>query len=133
VTGTCHCQKISIALPNAPPFLYDCNCSLCRKSGGLWGYFKLDQISITGVAASYRRHDREPAKGAMHFCGDCGSTIGWLPDQSGDGAIAVVNMRLFDPIDLNGILLEFPDGANWSGHGPFGFRAAAIQHGGISH
>jgi hypothetical protein len=133
VIGQCHCTNITIALPAAPPFLYDCNCSLCRKSGGLWGYYKLTDVTITGPTSTYRRCDREPSKGAMHFCGNCGSSVGWLADITGDDSIAVINMRLFDPAILAGIPLEFPDGADWSGQGPFGFRAAATEHGGISH
>lgn len=133
MTGNCHCQKVTVTLGAPPPYLYDCNCSLCRKSGGLWGYFKLADISVTGATENYRRSDREPTKGALHFCAQCGSAISWLSDALGDDAVAVVNMRLFDPAELTGIPLEFPDGAGWQGHGPFGFRAPAAFHGGISH
>jgi hypothetical protein len=133
MTGTCHCERVAVTLPAAPAFLYDCNCSLCRKSGGLWGYFKLREIAITGATATYRRCDREPTKGAMHFCGHCGSTVAWLPGGVSGDAVAAVNMRLFDPSALAGIAIEFPDGSNWSGEGPFGFRAEATTHGGISH
>jgi hypothetical protein len=133
MTGHCHCANVVITLPHAPPFLYDCNCTLCRKSGGLWGYFQRDTVLITGGSQQYRRQDRAPNKGAMHFCGHCGSTLGWLSDARGDEGLAIINMRLFDPAVLGGIPLEYPDGANWQGQGPFGFRAPASNHGGISH
>jgi hypothetical protein len=81
----------------------------------------------------YRRSDRDPTRGALNFCGHCGSTVGWLPDEHDGGAIAIINMRLFDPAVLDGIPVEFPDGAKWSGHGPFDFRAPATRHAGISH
>jgi hypothetical protein len=131
--GQCHCQTVTVTLPAAPPFLYDCNCSLCQKSGGLWGYFTLADVSITGATSTYRREDKVTTNGALQFCAGCGSTIGWLSDVSVDDAIAVINMRLFDPAELTDIALEFPDGAGWTGQGPFGFRAPATTHKGASH
>jgi len=32
-----------------------------------------------------------------------------------------VNMRLFDPAQLSGSRLVFPDGRGWSGEGPWGY------------
>lgn len=133
MTGHCHCQAVSITVPMKPEFLFDCNCSLCRKSGVLWGYFALTEVVITGPTSTYCRTDRDNSKGALHFCGQCGSTTNWLPEASSENAVAIVNMRLFDQGELAGVPLEFPDGANWSGEGPFGFRAAAEVHRGISH
>jgi hypothetical protein len=124
---------VIITLRDKPKFLYDCNCSLCRKSGALWGYFAISEVSIEGKSSCYYRNDRDSHQGALHFCTQCGSTTSWLPDNPSEGATAIINMRLFDQTELADIPVEFPDGANWSGQGPFGFRAPVQIHRGISH
>lgn len=37
-----------------------------------------------------------------------------------------VNMRLFDPSDLTGVEVRFPDGLGWAGEGAYEFRRMAL-------
>ena len=37
-----------------------------------------------------------------------------------------VNMKLFDPAALAGVELRFPDGRNWDGASPYGFRRESV-------
>ncbi|MGL5837075.1 MAG: GFA family protein [Sphingorhabdus sp.] len=133
MTGQCHCGKNSISIPRRPAFLYCCNCSLCRKSGGLWGYFPAEGVTFSGATASYRRIDKDIAKGALHFCDQCGNTTHWISDTDAGDWTCAVNMRLFDPAALTGIPIYYPDGANWSGNGAFDFVRDPEIHSGISH
>jgi hypothetical protein len=95
---------------------------MCRKQGVLWGYFAVSDVTISGETQHYTRADRERPNARVHFCGICGCTTHWSsarptwPDQMG------ANMRLFAEDALTGIALHFPDGAAWSGEGPFGMR-----------
>jgi hypothetical protein len=132
VTGSCHCGLNEISLSRRPSFLYSCNCSLCLKSGGLWGYFAAADVSVAGETASYRQSTKT-TKGTLHFCGQCGSTTQWRADIDAGEWTCAINMRLFDAADLAGLPIHYPDGANWSGVGPFGFVCDPTVHNGISH
>ena len=128
MTSTCICGSVTITIDARPAFIHDCNCSLCRKTGAAWGYFPSASVSITSSAtAAYEREDRAEPMVAIHSCGRCGATTHFTAstsyarshpevDQIG------VNMKLFDPDDLAGVELRFPDGKGWSGEGPFGYR-----------
>jgi hypothetical protein len=133
VTGSCHCRQNSITINRPPTFLYSCNCSLCMKSGGLWAYFAGDDVSFSGTTTSYRRNDKAESKGRLHFCNHCGSTTHWMSDSDAGAWTCAVNMRLFEPGLLAGVAVHYPDGAHWSGSGPFEFFRDPAPHDGISH
>jgi hypothetical protein len=120
--GTCHCGAVTITLAHKPQYLFDCNCSICRKQGVLWGYFALSDVMISGDTQAYTRADRERPKVRVHFCGICGCTTHWSPALNNPQDQMGANMRLFAEEMLSGIALHFPDGAGWSGEGPFDMR-----------
>jgi hypothetical protein len=117
--GTCHCGAVRIAIPRKPEYLNDCNCTLCTKHAGLWGYFDPVEISIVGETQNYTRADLlEPAM-AIHFCGICACVTHWRllttfaaahPDMTSRMGI---NMRLFAAETVNGVEVRFPDGRAW--------------------
>ncbi len=130
----CHCAKVGIKLTHRPEYINDCNCSLCRKSGGLWGYFSCADVTVTGETQPYSRKDRDEPAVQIHFCKLCSSTTHWTltpaflkthPDADRMG----VNMRLFEQDTLRGIELRFPDGKNWSGEGDYRYRKAPLIFG----
>jgi len=76
--GQCLCEAVSFEIVGAPPKLYQCHCSLCRKQGG--------STSNTGtvVAAENFRwlSGKEnistfvkPTGFRSDFCSTCGSTV----------------------------------------------------------
>ncbi len=126
-TATCHCKAVSVTITELPEFVQDCNCSLCRKNGSLWGYFPSDQVKISSQTQSYFRQDRSNPAVQIHFCGNCGSASHWsltqeFIKQNGPNKRMGVNMNLFDPDVLTGLELRFADGLNWDGEGPFNYR-----------
>jgi hypothetical protein len=46
--GACHCGAIRLTLPSAPEKASKCNCSLCRRLGGLWAYYEFGTVQIQG-------------------------------------------------------------------------------------
>ena len=127
----CHCGNVNVTISQPPNFMHDCNCSLCRKSGGIWGYFEPRNVEIVGETSNYVRNDYSQPAVEIHFCGNCGSTTHWvLTDEhiqnSGQNEQMGVNMQLFDSADLDGVELRFPDGKNWFGHSKFGFRRPSV-------
>ena len=128
--GHCLCGAVSITIDAKPDFINDCNCTLCRKAGAAWGYFPSSSVTTAGNTVSFLRRDKTPAI-ELHSCANCATTTHWVltksfkeqhpsVDQMG------VNMRLFDPDELNGVELRFPNGKDWPGEGPFGYRREAM-------
>ncbi len=49
IEATCHCGNVRIKVPEpAPDTLTSCNCSICRRTGGLFAYYNPAEVSIEG-------------------------------------------------------------------------------------
>ncbi len=114
IEGSCHCGAVRVTIPHPPPYINDCNCSLCVKHGVIWGYFHPDRVSIAGgPLRAYRRADRAQPSLEVHWCEACGCTTHWstLPPRSPDRM--GVNMRLFEPDATEGVEIRPLDGRAW--------------------
>jgi hypothetical protein len=127
----CHCGCVCVRTAKRPDFIHDCNCTLCQKTGAIWGYFPPSEVTVEGTTAGYSRDDKAEPGVSIRFCSQCGSTTHF---ELTEAAIAKfgntmlgVNMRLSDQSDLDGVELRYPDGRAWSGEGDFGYvREARI-------
>ena len=131
MTGACLCGAVSVTIEARPDFIHDCNCSLCRKAGGAWGYFPSAQVTTTGDTVTFTRTDKPNAGVAVHSCKLCSATTHFtlteaFKEQHPQADLAGVNMRLFNPGELDGVEVRFPNGKDWSGEGPFGYRREAM-------
>ena len=110
-----------------PDYIYDCDCNLCRKSGAAWGYFTADEVTSEGPTIAFARKDKTDPIVEIHSCAVCGSTTHFTltetyqAEHPGVDQVGV-NMRLFDANQLDGVEIQYPNGSEWSGDGPFGFR-----------
>ncbi|HEY0085410.1 MAG TPA: aldehyde-activating protein [Allosphingosinicella sp.] len=120
---SCLCGQIAIALVKRPDFIHECNCALCSKTGARWGYFHPSEVSVTGEASGYRRHDKDDPNAEVRFCSTCGATSHFVLTEDAvakfGNSLMGVNMWLADAHDLAGIELRFPDGRGWAGEGDF--------------
>ncbi|MEO0590202.1 MAG: aldehyde-activating protein [Pseudomonadota bacterium] len=92
-----------------------CDCSLCAKSGGVWGYYESAHVSIEGETHGYRRVDYDEPAVEIHSCPVCGTTTHWATTEHLVSDRMGVNVRVFAPDELYGIEARFPDGRNWTG------------------
>ena len=131
MTGSCLCGAVSVTIEAQPEFINDCNCILCRKAGGAWGYFASSSVATTGNTVSFVRRDKVSPAVEIHSCETCATTTHFVltesfkkqnepVDQMG------VNMRLFDPDELKGVEVRYPDGKEWTGEGSFGYRRSPL-------
>src|SRR3546814_4905110 len=42
------CGAVRLTLPAAPDKATSCNCSLCRRSGGIWAYYEFGTVPVQG-------------------------------------------------------------------------------------
>ncbi len=134
ISGSCHCQSVNIIVNAKPDYINDCNCSLCSNSGAIWGYYKGDDIIVTGSTITYSRTDRPNPAVQIHSCKICSATTHWTwtetfaaqnkdinpPYDTG------INMYLFNDDALTGCELRFPDGKAWDGITSYAYRKDSI-------
>lgn len=131
MTGDCACGAVKVTITARPDFINDCDCGLCRKVGGAWGYFPSAAVTATGDTISFVRQDKENAAVEIHACKVCATTTHWVltksfREQNKSVDQMGVNMRIFDPDDLTGIEVRFPNGRDWDGQGDYGYRRESM-------
>lgn len=122
---TCLCGAVTVRTSRRPAYIFECNCTLCSKSGARWGYYQPDEVKVMGTTGTFKRLDKAVPTTDVHSCPGCGSTTHFTLTPAAiakhGNTMLGVNMWLADPSDLAGLELQFPDGRGWSGDGPFGF------------
>ncbi|HLO94681.1 MAG TPA: GFA family protein [Burkholderiaceae bacterium] len=109
--GACHCGAVRLRLPSAPTTATSCNCSLCRRTGGIWAYYELGSVEIEG----HPEHTEAYVWGDRTLrnlrCRTCGIVTHWEPIDAQPGARHGVNLRNFDPTLLESVVVRRFDGA----------------------
>lgn len=107
--GSCHCGAIRIAIEDDPVEATECNCSICRRTGGLWTYGSPRRVTVTGEGAGYVHGDRTLT---LFHCPTCGVVTHWTAFDPGYDRMGI-NLRLFAPELWEGLPRSFVDGASW--------------------
>ena len=91
----------------------ECNCSICRRLGARWAYYRPDEVEVIcepGDTAIYLWNDRCIE---FHHCTTCGCTTHY--EGIGEKPRRVVNARLMAPEDISGVRIRRFDGAeSWT-------------------
>ncbi len=135
IRAACHCGAVRIVLERAPEWVLDCNCSICRRLGGLWAYawdrlaerdLKIEFVQGADAVEAYVWGDRELGFWRCRTCG-CHThhTLIGEPDK-----IRGVNVRMCLDLDPATVRVERadnghtgwfwtrPDGAVWKSPWP---------------
>ncbi len=111
--GSCHSGRIAFELEGEIGQVIDCNCSMCRRRGGLLAAFPREALTLKTPEQdlSTYRFNREAI--AHHFCANCG--IATFSEGKGrDGAaMAMVNVRCLPEVDLAALEVTDVDGASF--------------------
>jgi len=124
MTGSCHCGAVRVTVTHKPDYVNFCDCTLCAKSGGVWGYYESPDVTVEGATSPYRRVDYDEPAVEMHSCPACNTTTHWITTEHFDGDKVGVNVRIFNPSELAGTEARFLDGRNWFGETPPAHRRA---------
>lgn len=108
IEGSCHCGAVTLAVPRKPKTLTSCNCSICRRIGGLWAYYNPARVKISGKTDIYVWGDRTID---IHRCKRCGCTTHWSSRNPAKADRMGINMRLADPVAIEGVRVRRFDGA----------------------
>jgi hypothetical protein len=76
--ASCHCGAVRFSVQTAPAELNSCQCSICRRHGGLWAYYSSREVTFAadnGPTDVYIWGDRDLT---LHRCRTCGCVTHWL-------------------------------------------------------
>ncbi|MCB1560999.1 MAG: GFA family protein [Xanthomonadales bacterium] len=108
--GSCHCGAVTFEFDGEIGDAVACNCSICRRKGSLLMFVPRDALRIT--AGEDRLADYTFHRHSIHhrFCPTCGiHPFGEGTDPKGN-AMAVVNLRCVDGVDLDALKVLAFDG-----------------------
>lgn len=110
--GSCHCGAVRLTLPSVPTSAISCNCSLCRRLGGLWTYYPFGSVQIEG----HPEHTTDYVWGDKTLrtirCQTCGCVTHWEPIDGSIGARHGVNLANFAPALQAAVQVRHFDGAD---------------------
>ncbi len=107
--GSCHCGAIRLTLAETPSDAGECNCSLCRRIGGLWHHCVLDAVRVEGDLQGYVQGD---CMLTTWHCPTCGCTTHWTP-LGGESTRMGVNLRMFEAALWQDLPRRLIDGASF--------------------
>jgi len=108
--GSCHCGNVAFTVEGTIDGALACNCSICRRKGSLMWFVPRTQLQLTtpdsnGATYVFNKHVIK-----HRFCARCGiHPYGEGTDPKGN-AVAAVNLRCIDDIDLDAIPVQHYDG-----------------------
>lgn len=112
--GSCHCGRVAFVLDAEIGDVHDCNCSMCRRRGGLLAFFPSEALALRtpeDVAGTYRFNKHHIAH---RFCPDCGiAPYSEGVDPRTGAKTAAVNVRCLDGVDLSTLKVVPVDGASF--------------------
>ena len=110
--GTCHCGAVKVTIPRKPRTVTDCNCSICRRYGVLWAYYKASAVTVDAKPKATESY----SWGRKHLkfvrCKTCGCVMCWQLVKPGHDRMGV-NYRNFDLDLLQAVRITPFDGAAW--------------------
>ncbi|MGQ0429358.1 MAG: GFA family protein [Gammaproteobacteria bacterium] len=111
ITASCHCGRAKLEVARAPRTLSDCNCSMCRRYGALWAYYKAGAVRLR-----YRRSDVDAYSWGdrmLRFirCRSCGCVLHHERASKTRDSTIGANARNFEPAVIAKARVRHLDGA----------------------
>jgi hypothetical protein len=105
----------------------DCNCSICRRYGTLWAYYRADQVRVRAARGATRAYVW--GVGMLRFvrCATCGCVSHWERVRRDGSKKVGVNARNLDPAVLTRCRVRKLDAAAWPLRVPPSVRAARTR------
>lgn len=88
LVGTCHCGAVRVEVPRRPRSLTDCNCSICRRYGVLWAYYRPAPVRVIAGRGSTVGYSLGRKSLRFIRCSTCGCVTHYERTK-GEGRIGV--------------------------------------------
>ena len=108
--GSCHCGKIAFEVEGEIDSALACNCSICSRKGSLLWFVPRDKLRLKTPESAISTYTFNKHVIKHQFCSTCGiHPYGEGTDPKGN-AMAAVNLRCVENIDLDAIPVHHYDG-----------------------
>lgn len=115
VEGTCHCGNVSIQTSQLPDSIISCNCSICFRTGSLWGYYASDDVNIRCEKEPTSTYTWGDERIAFHHCTNCGCLTHYTSTGKTEKQRTALNFRMVDRKITESIPIRKFDGAeSWT-------------------
>ena len=108
--GSCHCGRVAIEVEGDIDSVTSCNCSMCERRGSLLWFVSRDQVEVLGSPEDAGTYTFNKHVINHNFCPKCGIHVfgeGTAPDGK---AVAAVNARCIEGIDLDSLKINHYNG-----------------------
>jgi hypothetical protein len=110
--GGCHCGRIAFEVEGDFKQAVDCDCSLCRRRGGLLAFVPRGNMKLKTPVQNLSTYKFNKQVIQHHFCSICG-TAPFSEGESKNGEkSAMVNLRCIPDFDLDSLEIIKFDGRN---------------------
>ena len=113
--GGCHCGRVRYRV-QAPADLtvYECNCSICSKSGYLHLPARKESFTLLRGEDEQSCYTFDTHEARHLFCKHCGIKSYYIPRSNPDGF--TVNVRCLEQETIKSMTIIPFDGKNWEKH-----------------
>jgi hypothetical protein len=109
-TGSCHCGAVAFEVDGEIDGGLACNCSMCSRRGSLLWFVPRTALRLTTPEADAGTYTFNRHVIRHRFCPKCGiHAFGEGTDPQGN-AIAAVNLRCLEGLDLDAVTVRHFDG-----------------------
>ena len=109
--ASCHCGAVRLEVARRPRQLTQCNCSICRRYGALWGYYSHKTARVVTPKKALAKYTWRNGTLEFYHCRTCGCITHHERARKRPDSTVAVNARLLDPAQLRGVPIRKFDGA----------------------
>lgn len=108
--GSCHCGQMAFEVEGQIDGAMACNCSICQRKGSLLWFVPRDQLKLLTPESQMATYTFNKHVIRHYFCPTCGiHPVGEGSDPKGN-AIAAINIRCLEDIELEAVPVTHYDG-----------------------
>jgi len=109
-TGSCHCGQVAFEVEGEIDGALSCNCSICQRKGSLLWFVPRAQLKLRSGEDALATYTFNKHVIRHRFCPACGiHPFGEGTDPQGN-AMAAINIRCIEGIDLDAVPVHHYDG-----------------------
>jgi hypothetical protein len=109
IEGSCRCGAVRLAAARLPRTVTQCNCSVCRRYGVLWAYYRRKAVTITAPRGGLETYSVKPKGLRFVRCKRCGCVTSWEKKRGPEDWMAL-NARLFAHDKIANVPVSVLDG-----------------------
>jgi hypothetical protein len=110
IEGTCLCGAVTLGATRRPRQVTQCNCSVCRRYGTLWAYYRRSAVSITAPRGGLVSFSVRKAGLRFVRCKTCGCVVCWDSTRKAADRRFGLNTRLLDHALMANVPIKVLDG-----------------------